>query len=255
MRVKSEANDRSGIVTENMTSWTADHVTGTSWKNVQVDENWEFVVWPSGWASATNLTYTAAPTNGVVNSDTWTDATIPLADATNAWLFSPAEKTKVWFITITQPVDLDAMELDVTDLTTLSWVASNTTNLWTFTWTTIPDNQTNKQALQSLETAVEARQLKIQFQDEWVNFWAPWQITTINFTGAWVTSTMAGSTMTIDIPTSWWGGWVAVYHSFDYPWWPFTVPSPNHWDLFFYWFWWWPWDYWNSSFANRLPIE
>ena len=44
---------------------------------------------------STNLTYTASPTNGVVNSDTGTDATLPLADATNAGLFTPAEKTKL----------------------------------------------------------------------------------------------------------------------------------------------------------------
>lgn len=47
---------------------------------------------PSG---ATNLTYTASPTNGTVNSDTGTDATIPLADTTNAGLLSPSDKTKL----------------------------------------------------------------------------------------------------------------------------------------------------------------
>ena len=44
---------------------------------------------------STNLTYTASPTNGIVNSDTGTDATLPLADGTNAGLFTPAEKTKL----------------------------------------------------------------------------------------------------------------------------------------------------------------
>jgi len=43
----------------------------------------------------TNLTYTASPTNGTVNSDTGTDATIPLADVTNAGLITPAEKAKL----------------------------------------------------------------------------------------------------------------------------------------------------------------
>lgn len=256
MRVKSESANRSGIVTENMTSATPDQIVWTTFKNVQVNENGEFVVWPNwGWGWATNLTYTASPTNGIVNSDTGTDATIPLADVTNAGLISPSEKEKVWFISITQPVDLDAMEQDVADLTALSWVPSNAANLWTFTWTTIPDNQTNKQALQILETAVETKQQKIQFQDEWVNFWVPWQITTINFTGAWVTWTISWSTLTIDVPSGWWGWWVSVYHSFDYPWWPFSIASPNHWDLFFFWFWWWSWVYWNASFANWLPLE
>lgn len=43
----------------------------------------------------TNLSYTAGVSNGVVTSDTGTDATIPLADGTNAGLFSAAEKTKL----------------------------------------------------------------------------------------------------------------------------------------------------------------
>ena len=41
----------------------------------------------------TNLGYTAGVSNGVVTSDTGTNATIPLADGTNAGLFSAAEKT------------------------------------------------------------------------------------------------------------------------------------------------------------------
>lgn len=44
---------------------------------------------------ATDLTYTPSPTNGIVNSSTGTDATLPLADSTNAGLFTPAEKTKL----------------------------------------------------------------------------------------------------------------------------------------------------------------
>ena len=43
----------------------------------------------------TNLAYTAGVSNGVVTSDTGTNATIPLADGTNAGLFSAAEKTKL----------------------------------------------------------------------------------------------------------------------------------------------------------------
>ena len=43
----------------------------------------------------TNLAYTAGVSNGVVTSDTGTDATIPLADGTNAGLFSAAEKSKL----------------------------------------------------------------------------------------------------------------------------------------------------------------
>ena len=43
----------------------------------------------------TNLSYTAAVSNGVVTSSTGANATISLADATNAGLFSAAEKAKL----------------------------------------------------------------------------------------------------------------------------------------------------------------
>lgn len=45
--------------------------------------------------SSTNLTYTPSPTQGIVNSDTGTDAVIPLSTNTNAGLLSPTEKTKL----------------------------------------------------------------------------------------------------------------------------------------------------------------
>lgn len=49
-----------------------------------------------------------------------------------------------------------AVQSDVDDLVTLSGVPSNSTDLGTFTGNIIPDNSTNKQALQSLETSVDA---------------------------------------------------------------------------------------------------
>lgn len=48
-----------------------------------------------GGGGATNLTYTASPTNGIVVSDTGTDATLTLADGTNAGLLTPANFTKL----------------------------------------------------------------------------------------------------------------------------------------------------------------
>lgn len=44
---------------------------------------------------ATNLSYTASATDGKVNSDTGTDATIPAGSTTNASLMLPADKTKL----------------------------------------------------------------------------------------------------------------------------------------------------------------
>jgi hypothetical protein len=45
-----------------------------------------------GGGGSTDLTYTPSPTNGIVVSSTGTDATIPLADFTNAGLLSPTDK-------------------------------------------------------------------------------------------------------------------------------------------------------------------
>ena len=45
--------------------------------------------------SATNLSYTPSATNGIVVSDTGTDATIPAGSTTNASLMLPADKTKL----------------------------------------------------------------------------------------------------------------------------------------------------------------
>ena len=52
--------------------------------------------------------------------------------------------------------DITAVEADVADLVTLSGLAANSTSLGIFSGSTIPDNQTIKQAIQALETAHEA---------------------------------------------------------------------------------------------------
>jgi hypothetical protein len=59
-------------------------------------------------SSTTNLTYTASPNNGIVNSSTGTNATLPLADGTNAGLFTPAEKTKLSGIQAGAEVNVNA---------------------------------------------------------------------------------------------------------------------------------------------------
>ncbi len=68
LKLKSELTNRSGLVTDNMTSSTPDQITGTTFKNVQVNENGEFVVWPS-WGWSWWVTYT-------------TNATAPLSPIT-----------------------------------------------------------------------------------------------------------------------------------------------------------------------------
>lgn len=59
--------------------------------------------------AATNLSYAASPTQGQVNSDTGTDATITAADGTNAGLMLPAQFNKLVQLTVTAATDLDAM--------------------------------------------------------------------------------------------------------------------------------------------------
>lgn len=51
------------------------------------------IISASGGGSGTDLAYTASPTNGIVTSSTGTDATLPLADGTNAGLLKPAKYT------------------------------------------------------------------------------------------------------------------------------------------------------------------
>lgn len=67
-----------------------------------------------GGGGTTNLAYTASPTNGIVTSDTGTDATIPATDGTNAGLFLPAEKTKLSGIDLTTKVDLNGNNSEFT---------------------------------------------------------------------------------------------------------------------------------------------
>ena len=117
-------------------------------------------------SGVTNLTYTSSASNGIVVSDTGSDATIPAATTLIAGLMIPAQFDKLANITITQAVDLDALESDVANLTTLSGVASNSTTLGTFTGTTIPDNSTIKAAFQSIETTLESNYAIINRQNK-----------------------------------------------------------------------------------------
>jgi hypothetical protein len=64
-----------------------------------------------GGGDGANLAYTAAPTNGVVTSDTGTDATLTLADGTNAGLMAPAQHTKLAGIETGATADQSAAEI------------------------------------------------------------------------------------------------------------------------------------------------
>lgn len=74
------------------------------WRKIAEQESLDITV-----GGATNLSYSAGPTNGVVTSDTGTDATIPAADGTNAGLMVPAQFNKLGFITVTGAINLDTI--------------------------------------------------------------------------------------------------------------------------------------------------
>ena len=63
-----------------------------------------------GGGGSVSLGYTAATGTGLVTNSGGSDATIPAADGTNAGLILASEKATVGHITVTQAVDLDAIE-------------------------------------------------------------------------------------------------------------------------------------------------
>jgi hypothetical protein len=95
--------DATGDATVN-SGWAVYMWQGAAWSKISEQESIDVV------AGGTDLTYTASPTNGVVVSSTGTDATIPLGTGTNAGLLAPAQFTKLGNVSVTQPVDLDALK-------------------------------------------------------------------------------------------------------------------------------------------------
>ena len=72
------------------------------WRKIAEEESLDITV-----GGATNLSYTASSTQGIVVSDTGTDATIPAADGTNAGLMVPAQFNKLGHLTVTAATNLD----------------------------------------------------------------------------------------------------------------------------------------------------
>lgn len=72
------------------------------------DYDTEWIDQTGGGTGATNLGYTASPTGGIVTSDTGTDASVPLADGTNAGLMAPAQHTKLAGIAAGAEVNVNA---------------------------------------------------------------------------------------------------------------------------------------------------
>lgn len=78
-------------------------VAGT---NVSLSSDSDTVTINSTDTNETNLGYTASPTEGTVTNDTGTNATLPLADVTNAGLMSPSDKTSINNLGDLAPLDV-----------------------------------------------------------------------------------------------------------------------------------------------------
>lgn len=78
-------------------------LASNTWRKIAEQESLDITV-----GGATNLTYTAGATQGIVVSDTGSDAIIPTVDAANAGLMLPAHKAKLDFLTVTVAFDADA---------------------------------------------------------------------------------------------------------------------------------------------------
>jgi hypothetical protein len=77
-----------------------------------------------GGGGATNLGYTASPTNGIVTSSTGTDATLPLATGTNAGLLKPAK-----FTLLESTTEAFTTALKTAYDSAVTWISTNGTNL------------------------------------------------------------------------------------------------------------------------------
>lgn len=112
----------------------------------------------------TNLGYTAAPSSGTVTSDTGTNATVPAVSGTNAGLMLPAHKVKLDFITVTQPVNLDAIEAAVNSALQ-SVTDTNSVNL-TKTGTAIKADVKISASQVGASLTIESDGLKIEVDEE-----------------------------------------------------------------------------------------
>ena len=160
------------------------------------------IVPATGTGPAVNLSWTPSPTDGTVNNSAGDDAVLTLANDTNAGLMSPEDFTTLSYITVTSAINLDTILSSVTNVFTVIGVSSSSTNLGSFTGGIIPNNTTVRNALQALETAINTKHTKIQFQDEGSNLGTSGTVDTINFVGTNVQATRAGNILTVTVTGS-----------------------------------------------------
>jgi hypothetical protein len=116
------------------------------------------------YSGATNLGYTAAPTNGTVTSSTGTSATLPLADATNAGLLKPAKFTVLENTSGTNTGDQNLSGYALLDSPTFTGTPSLPTGTIGVTQTA-GDNSTKLATTAFVSTAVAAGGVTVSGQD------------------------------------------------------------------------------------------
>ena len=195
----------------------------------------------SAYAGTTNLTYTPSATNGTIVSDTGTDATIPSATTSLAGLLTSTDKTKLDGIAIgannyvhpNHSGDVTSVADGVTTIAPnavtnakLAQAPANTLKgnntgavanvtdlsvtdvktLLTYTGADVANTPAGNIAATTVQAAINEldgeKQVNLQFQEEGVNLGTSGTVDTVNFTGAAVTSSRVGNTLTVDIPAS-----------------------------------------------------
>lgn len=106
---------------------------------------------------ASNLAVgTVTATNVPVTNSNGTGFTLSAATNLLAGLMIAADKIKMNFLTVTGSINLDNLVSNFNDLVTLSGLAAGSVNFGIFSGSIISDNETLKNILQELETAIQA---------------------------------------------------------------------------------------------------
>jgi len=148
--------------------------TQTASRALQLDASGNIV---SSSVTLTELGYVSGVTSSIqtqLNTNA-TDISNHLSDATDAHDASAISNVPSGNLAATDvqsalnelQSNIDDVQTDINDLVSLSGVAANAVNLGTFSGTTIPDNQTVKQAIQALETALEAMPDPMEYKGNW----------------------------------------------------------------------------------------
>ena len=121
---------------------------------------WEAFPGLSGGGGVTNLSIgTRTASTVVVESDTGADATFPAVTTALAGAMISTDKVKMDHITVSQAVDLDAMEGDILAHQTVFGIPDNQFHMGAYTGTILTSDQTLKSNIQELSYYIEGLSL------------------------------------------------------------------------------------------------